>query len=294
MNKFLKVLFIFLACICGICIPIHAQDVGSITVELQDSVDGLSKENVELGIQKVASIVDGKYVVCDAFKSLNVDFNVKLNTTEYEGILTKIENLNLTSKDILVTDKDGIAKIENLELGVYYLYPINIHDYEMISSTLVSIPQWDDEELSYDIKILPKHVPFPKFEIQKIDSKSKEMIDDVVEFTLYSDASCENKIKKLSGKKKVQVLCNNSEFYIKETKAPSGYKINSQTIKVSVKDNVLYVDDKKVESGYELRFENMKETIPTATYTNFKLYTYLGVISGFIILILWFIKKRRV
>ena len=94
MNKFLKVLFIFLACICGICIPIHAQDVGSITVELQDSVDGLSKENVELGIQKVASIVDGKYVVCDAFKSLNVDFNVKLNTTEYEGILTKIENLN--------------------------------------------------------------------------------------------------------------------------------------------------------------------------------------------------------
>ena len=55
-----------------------------------------------------------------------------------------------------------------------------------------------------------------------------------------------------------------------------------------------YVDDKKVESGYELKFENMKETIPTATYTNFKLYTYLGVISGFIILILWFIKKRRV
>ncbi len=286
-------MFTLLVCICGVCRPIHAQDVGSITIELQDSVDELSKENVEFGIHKIASIVDGKYVLCDEFESLDIDFNVELNTTEYEDILKKLEDLNLVSSDTFITDKEGVAKIDNLELGIYYVYPIDIHDYEMISSTLVSIPQWDEDELSYDIKILPKHIPFPKFEILKKDSKSKELIDDIVEFTLYSDASCENKIKTLSGKKKIQVLCKYPEFYIKETKSPTGYKINSQTIKVNVKDNVLYIDDKKVESGYEFEFENTKQIVQTSKSTYKNVYIMLGMSSCLIVLVLWTLKKRR-
>ncbi len=281
-------------CICGISLPIHAKDMGSITIELQDSIDHLSKENVEFEIHKIASIVDGKYVLCSEFESLDVDFNMEMNTDEFEEVLDKISNMNLKSEESYKTDKDGICKINDLDLGIYYVYPIDISEYEVISSTLVSIPQWDNDEIVYDIEILPKHIPFPKFEIQKIDSKSKEIVDDLVEFTLYSDASCENKIKTLSGKGKIQVLCNVSDFYIKETKAPNGYKINGRTIKVNVKDNVLYIDDKVVESGYVFEFENEKEEIPTSTQTNGYMYVLFGSISCFIVVILWIVKKRRV
>lgn len=293
MKRFLKIVFAIFICICSMNMPIHAEDMGSITIELQDSIDNLSKENVKFGVKKIASIANGKYVLCAEFESLGIDFNVEMNTDEFELVLDRISALNIEFEEIFITDKNGIAKKNNLDLGIYYVYPIDIHEYEVISPTLVSIPQWDEDEFVYDIKILPKHIPFPKFEIRKIDSKSKDIIEDLVEFTLYNDASCENKIKTLTGKGKIQVLCNESEFYIKETKAPSGYKMNSQTIKVSVKDNALYVDDKRVDSGYVFEFENKKESMPTSTQTNEYFYMLVVGVTGLIVLILWLVKKRR-
>lgn len=49
-----------IACI----MPINAN---SISVELQDSVDELSKENVEFNVVQVAKLVDGFYVLNEEF-----------------------------------------------------------------------------------------------------------------------------------------------------------------------------------------------------------------------------------
>ena len=60
-----------IACI----MPINAN---SISVELQDSVDELSKENVEFNVVQVAKLVDGFYVLNEEFQDLDVDFNTEL------------------------------------------------------------------------------------------------------------------------------------------------------------------------------------------------------------------------
>ena len=55
MKKIGLWILLLLCCI----FPVRAQEMGSITIELQDSIDDLSKENVEFEIVQVAKLVDG-------------------------------------------------------------------------------------------------------------------------------------------------------------------------------------------------------------------------------------------
>ena len=277
-------------CLCSLCIPILAEELGSITIELQDSIDDLSKDKVSFGYVQIASLEKGRYVINEDYEELDVDFNVELNGDEFAKVLERLDQLKIKSENKIETNSQGIAQVNDLELGIYYVYPIDVHEYEIVSSTLVSIPEWNEEELTYDVHVLPKHIPFPKFEIQKRDSYSKEIIDSSVEFTLYKDSGCKEIIKSLKGQGSVSVLCNMDSFYIKETKAPNGYKLSNQMIKVEVKNHTLYVNGEQVDSGYVFNFENTKNNVKTSVFTNVSLYVGLSIASILIFICL----KRKI
>ena len=82
-KKIGLIILMMIACI----MPINAN---SISVELQDSVDELSKENVEFNVVQVAKLVDGFYVLNEEFQDLDVDFNTELLAEEVEAICTKL------------------------------------------------------------------------------------------------------------------------------------------------------------------------------------------------------------
>ena len=115
--------------------PINAN---SISVELQDSVDELSKENVEFRVVQVAKLVDGFYVLNEEFKDLDVDFNTELLAEEVEEICTKLSEYEVTGER-LVTDEEGKAVLEDVEEGLYFIDPVNINEYERMSPMLVSV-----------------------------------------------------------------------------------------------------------------------------------------------------------
>ena len=100
-KKIGLIILMMMACI----MPINAN---SISVELQDSVDELSKENVEFNVVQVAKLVDGFYVLNEEFQDLDVDFNTELLAEEVEAICTKLSGYSMVGQT-LVTDEEGKA-----------------------------------------------------------------------------------------------------------------------------------------------------------------------------------------
>ena len=74
----MKKIALFIVMLFSCIIPVQASTNASITIELQDSIDNLSQENVEFEIVQVAKYEDGYYVLNEGFQDLNVDLNKEL------------------------------------------------------------------------------------------------------------------------------------------------------------------------------------------------------------------------
>lgn len=275
-KKIGLIILMMIACI----MPINAN---SISVELQDSVDELSKENVEFNVVQVAKLVDGFYVLNEEFQNLDVDFNTELLAEEVEAICTKLSGYSLVGQT-LVTDEEGKAVLEDVEEGLYFIDPVNINEYERMSPMLVSVPEWDGDTLNYDVVLYPKHRPFEKLIIKKIDRDSKDEILDSIEFTSFKDKDCTESLKTFKGNGTLSILMREDAMYLKETKAPNGYEKSDQVLFVEVKDDEIFIDGKKVENN-EFLFENKKIHVPTGIEYHGNMYVTLGLIALVIIYI---------
>ena len=280
-KKIGLIMLMMIACI----MPINAN---SISVELQDSVDELSKENVEFNVVQVAKLVDGFYVLNEEFQDLDVDFNTELLAEEVEAICTKLSGYSMVGQT-LVTDEEGKAVLEDVEEGLYFIDPVNINEYERMSPMLVSVPEWDGDTLNYDVLMYPKHRPFEKLIIKKIDKDSKDEILDSIEFTSFKDKDCTESLKTFKGNGTLSILMREDAMYLKETKAPSGYEKSDQVLFVEVKDDEIFIDGKKVENN-EFLFENKKIHVPTGIEYHGNMYVTLGLIA--LVIILHLINKK--
>ena len=136
------------------------DEVGSITVNLEEGKKGTSVKNVELELIKIADIINGQYFLINDLQNTEVNLNA-LETAE------DMKNAAYTiSKNIVGTRKTtndyGTVKFDQLEKGVYLLQGTDINKYENIVSTLISVPVFNNESknsMNYDISIVPKHSP---------------------------------------------------------------------------------------------------------------------------------------
>lgn len=280
-------ILLLLCCI----LPVRAQEMGSITIELQDSIDDLSKENIEFEIVQVAKLVDGYYVWDEAFQDVSLDLNAELKAEEMEQLIGDLKNKEYEGIRVK-TDEKGIAKISDVDQGLYLIDPVNINEYENVQSMLVSVPEWDEEDLVYHVVVYPKHSPFEKLLLKKVDRDTQKEILDSIEFTSYKDKDCKEEIKTYKGNGTITFLLRDQKMYLKETKAPSGYILSKQVICVEVKDHDLYVDGKKLETN-EFLFENTKVDVPTGVQYQENIYVTLGLISLVVILHLIYKKLRK-
>ncbi len=287
MKKIGLWILLLLCCI----FPVRAQEMGSITIELQDSIDDLSKENVEFEIVQVAKLVDGYYVWDEAFQDVSLDLNAELKAEEMEQLIGDLKNKEYEGIRVK-TDEKGIAKISDVDQGLYLIDPVNINEYENVQSILVSVPEWDEEDLVYHVVVYPKHSPFEKLVLKKVDRDTQKEILDSIEFTSYKDKDCKEEIKTYKGNGTITFLMRDQKMYLKETKAPSGYILSKQVICVEVKDHDLYVDGKKLETN-EFLFENTKVDVPTGVQYQENIYVTLGLISLVVILHLIYKKLRK-
>ena len=260
-NKIVCIMTLSLLSLC--CIrPISAQEAlpqpmdlstqekGSIHVELEETQDKLSREGVGLSLAYVATIKEGSYQLTEDYSSANVELNV-IETAE--GLQEAADTLRPLVKDAIQTKQtnvQGIVDFTDLEVGVYLLYVSDQAGYETIQPTLISVPMWDEtaKQMNYHIEVFPKHAPLPALNVRKVDYYDHKSILKEAEFTLYSDAACTKIIKaeKTDPKSGIAVFDGliYGTVYVKETKAPAGYQLSKEVIKVTIDDNWVNGDDK--------------------------------------------------
>ena len=141
------------------------DEVGSITVNLEEGKKGTSVKNVELELIKVGDVVNGQYLFIDDLQDIEIDLNTLETAEDMKNAAYTISKITV-SKNIVGTTKTtndyGTVKFNQLEKGVYLLQATDINKYENIVSTLISVPVFNNESknsMNYDISIVPKHSP---------------------------------------------------------------------------------------------------------------------------------------
>ena len=141
------------------------DEVGSITVNLEEGKKGTSVKNVELELIKIADIINGQYLLINDLQDIEIDLNTLETAEDMKNAAYTISKVTV-SKNIVGTRKTtndyGTVKFDQLEKGVYLLQATDINKYENIVSTLISVPVFNNESknsMNYDISIVPKHSP---------------------------------------------------------------------------------------------------------------------------------------
>ena len=141
------------------------DEVGSITVNLEEGKKGTSVKNVELELIKVGDIVNGQYLLINDLQDTEVNLNTLETAEDMKNAAYTISKITV-SKNIVGTRKTtndyGTVKFDQLEKGVYLLQATDINKYENIVSTLISVPAFNNvskNSMNYDISIVPKHSP---------------------------------------------------------------------------------------------------------------------------------------
>lgn len=215
---------------------------GSIAIHLDDTDNDLSKEYVEIALVKVATITSQGYELTPLFEESKVDLMGIETAEELVEASSRLEKFIPENVEVpsLKTDKNGQCVFKNLEVGVYLLYPKDIAMYDRISPFLIAVPTFNIEtgQMQYDINIIPKHTHNPSIRVHKVDSLDNDKVLKDAEFTLYDETMTELKVASTNEKGIAEFYnVKNGTYWIKETKAPKGYKLKSDLISVEIDEN---------------------------------------------------------
>lgn len=156
-----------------------------------------------------------------------------------------------------------------------------------------------------DINDKNQTVKFKNFEVlvNKVDSVTmKNIVSNKFEFTMFKDEACKEAIHTVAGNTEngtAKFEVTEGTWFIKETKAPEGYELSKEVVKVEVKDDHLYVNDKLVETDenyvYSIMYQNvlLPSIVITGTNTNSGLFAGALVASLACMIGLAESKKRK-
>ena len=85
---------------------------------------------------------------------------------ELEQASKRLEGFGIKAERSSQTDAAGNVVFDQLDEGVYFVQAEKSNEYDVISPTIVAVPEWNEAEgeMSYEIKVEPKHVPAEKTE----------------------------------------------------------------------------------------------------------------------------------
>ena len=135
----------------------NSQD-GSIQIQMSNQETGEAMSGISFRISKVASIESGKYLLSDEYKDSGVDFSSIKDSKDVEQAIEKLEKVQNVRYFEDETDNNGVCEFQGLSLGVYLIMPVNESDNIVISSSLVSVPEYDSVSgYVYQVRVLPKY-----------------------------------------------------------------------------------------------------------------------------------------
>lgn len=159
----------------GIINSVYAySEIGSVTIALEDGVNGTSINGVEFELIQVGNVVDGLYEYTEDFSDEKTDLNKVEKADEMEELAIRLNQIANEKKITGISDKtDNTGKLvfKELKAGIYLLRVTDYNEYEYVEPTLISIPTYDEDvqnSMNFDVTVIPKHTPF-KVSVSKQD-----------------------------------------------------------------------------------------------------------------------------
>lgn len=140
---------------------LEPEQLGSIQVQLTDGKNGTNKQNIRFYCTKVAEVVAGNYKLLEGFATANVELNEIENSQQMKQAAESLCQIKHQTGQSETTDESGQVLFKELSVGVYLIRAEDVEVYDMIEPTLIAIPTWSDQdqEMKYDVSIMPKHTP---------------------------------------------------------------------------------------------------------------------------------------
>ena len=272
----------------GIINSVYAyNEIGSVTIALEDGVNGTSINGVEFELIQVGNVVDGLYEYTEYFSDEKTDLNKVEKADEMEELAIRLNQIANEKKITGISDKtDNTGKLVFIELkaGIYLLRVTDYNEYEYVEPTLISIPTYDKDvqnSMNFDVTVIPKHTPF-KVSVSKQDITDHKELEGA--HLQVADEKGNIVDEWVSGKEPhmIQNLFCNHTYTLTETIAPKNYKV-AQSINFKVE-----------ESGKIQKVVMYDELMPVKVKTGDNTNTaVLFGLSGFSLLGLGLFKFRK-
>lgn len=239
----------------------------------------------------------------EAYKDVVFGIYTRDDTYDWKG------NVAIEPDTLLATsgiDEEGhLVHTPELPVGNYYLkelqtnsaYKLDEKEYDF------SIEQSNDKAVIVPINegkpIINKLKEYYVL-VNKVDENTmKNIISKEFEFTSFTDAECKNPIETKQANTKdgtVKFVLNYGTTYIKETKAPLGYSLSPEVVKVEVNDDGLFVNGKKVERSEDLLYsiiykDSLLPVIQTGAGSDSMLFIVAGL--GVLVSLIGILEYRR-
>ena len=228
------------------------------------------------------------------------DAQVKVTKTDaLTGDAVKGAEFTVFDKDGNIVDKwttDGTAHaVSGLDAGKEYILKETKTPEGYMTAPDRTLVVSGEQNMDVEIKEQPV---LTDIEVQKVDAQTKKVIKSKdFEFTMYSDAECKNAITTVSADKNAGTATFKNlrygTYYIKETKAPTGYLLSKEVKKV-------VVDDKLENVGKTYSFIYQDTPMPTTGVktgdgTDIQKFTALTGISGIVLLlcVILILRKKK-
>lgn len=224
----------------------------------------------------------------EAYKDVVFGIYTRDDTYDWKGnVAIKYDTLLATSG---IDEEGHLVHTPELPVGNYYIkelatnsaYKLDEKEYDF------SIEQSNDKAVIVPINegkpIINKLKEYYVL-VNKVDENTmKNIISKEFEFTSFTDAECKNPIETKQANTKdgtVKFVLNYGTTYIKETKAPLGYSLSPEVVKVEVNDDGLFVNDKKVEQEDDLLYSIIyKDSLLPVVHTGVANGKTLFIVAG--------------
>lgn len=258
----------------------------------------------EVSIDGYVKATDIKFTVTEDKNTQHIELVDKIVLISKTDLVTGEE---LPGAELIVTDKDGNEvdrwtstdtphQVTGLEEGKEYtLTEITCpYGYEQAESITFKVST-DKATQTIEMKDMPI---LKDVKLIKIDSDTKEVIKSKFTFGLYADEECTQLIKQVDSNKEEGTASFKDlrfgTYYIKEIKAPKGYEISNEIIKLEINDKGVFVNGTVVTENdevYSFEFENKQiPKIQTGNEINYTLLisiiviSLLGITTGMVVL----------
>ena len=219
-----------------------------------------------------------------------IDKVVEMSKVDIAGNEIEGATIQVKDKDGKVIDEWVSAKephhVNNLEEGKKYTLTEKTapYGYEVAESIEFTV-SFDKETQHIEMKDMPI---LKSVQVEKVDKATGEHIkSNKFEFGIFEDAECTKLIKKAGANENEGTALFDElrygTYYIKEIKAPLGYRLSDQVVKIEINDEGVFADGVSLEekdSVYSFVYYNsLLPKIQTGNETNYNLIINLMILS---------------